>query len=97
METSKQEWVQFEREWTRAMVASINMIRDAADLTVKDLAQRLRHLGWPISDATLSGMLSGDKRTSISVAEAAAFARALNVSPLYIACLLYTSDHLRQL
>jgi transcriptional regulator with XRE-family HTH domain len=77
-------WKAFEREWTDAIVDSINMIRDASELTVRDLAQRLRSLGWPISDATLAGMLSGRKRGSITVAEVFAFARALNVPPLYL-------------
>ena len=84
METQELPWSDFEREWTKLVIASVNKIRGAAELTVKDLAHRLRTIGWPVSDATLSGMLSGGKRSSISIAEVTAFARALNVSPLYL-------------
>lgn len=83
METSELPWSEFEREWTKHVIASVNKIRGAAGLTVKDLAHRLKTIGWPVSDATLSGVLSGGKRSSISIAEVTAFARALNVSPLY--------------
>lgn len=81
MDTS---WPGFEREWTQRSVDTINLIRTWSGLTIKQLAARLRALGWPVSDATMSGMLSGNKRTSLSIAEVFAFARALNVSPAYI-------------
>lgn len=84
MENEKSDWARFEREWTAQIVHSINFVRSQQGLTVKDLALRLRSLGWPVSDATLSGMLSGNKRTSVSVAELTIFARALSVAPLYL-------------
>lgn len=84
METSKNEWRRFERAWAAQMVESINQLRQTQKLTVAQLAELLRELGWEVSDATLSGMLSAGKRSSISVAELSIFARALNVSPLYI-------------
>lgn len=74
-------WKEFEAEWTNAIVDSINFVRERRDLTIKDLAGLLNQVGWEISNATLSGILSGRKRTSISVAEMTAFARALDVSP----------------
>lgn len=83
MENSQKNWSDFEREWTQRTISSINHIRSAAGLTVKELAHRLRALGWPVSNATLSGMLSAGKRSSLSIAEITAFARVLNVSPLY--------------
>lgn len=84
METSKEQWNSFEREWTACIVESVNTVRSSQGLTVNDLAARLRHLGWPVSNATLSGILSGNKRSSISVAEVTILARALSTSPLYL-------------
>lgn len=77
-------WAQFESEWTEAIVGSVNALRERNGLTVKQLASRLRDVGWSISDSTLAGIVSGKKRNSISVAELFAFARALNTSPTYL-------------
>ena len=74
----------FEREWTNAIVDSINSARESSGITVKDLRQRLEQGGWVISDAPLSGMLSGRKCGSISIAEIAVFAWALSVPPMYL-------------
>lgn len=78
------EWAAFEREWTGVIIESVNEIRAALGITVKELGERVRKAGWPVSDATLSGMLSGNKRSSISIAEIAAFGSALDVPPLYL-------------
>lgn len=94
MENEKSDWARFEREWTAQIVQSINFVRSQQGLTVKDLALRLRSLGWPVSDATLSGMLSGNKRTSVSIAELTVFARALSVAPLYLILGLPTASEL---
>lgn len=66
------------------VVDSVNRLRSASDVTVNDLAGRLAGVGWPVSQATLSGILSGHKRGSISVTEILAFARALEVPPVYL-------------
>lgn len=83
--TTSDQWKAFERAWADMVVDSVNHLRDAAGITVKDLAARLDAAGWPVSVATLSGILSGRKRGSISVTEWLAFAGALNVEPLYLA------------
>lgn len=78
------DWKAFEAEWTNAILDSVTYLRERADITVKQLGARLRLVGWQVSDATLSGILSGRKRTSISVAEMFAFARALDVTPTFL-------------
>lgn len=82
--TTQDQWKSFEREWAEIVVDSVNRLRTAANITVKDLAARLGEAGWPVSVATLSGILSGHKRGSISVTEWLALAWALNVQPLYL-------------
>ena len=84
MEIREGEWSEYEKGWTRQIIASVNAVRGEIGLTVKELRERLVNVGWSVSVANLSGMLSGDKRGSISIAEIAAFARALNVNPLYL-------------
>ncbi|MGO3320257.1 MAG: hypothetical protein ACTIL0_07085, partial [Microbacterium gubbeenense] len=79
-----EDWQTFERTWTRGIVASINKVRGAEGVTVAALARRLNAGGWKVSQATVAGILSGNKRTSISVAELSAFAWALDVAPLYL-------------
>jgi len=66
------------------VVDSVNTLRSSGDFTIKEMAARLAHYGWPVSVATLTGILSGRKRGSFTIAEVMAFARALNVSPLYL-------------
>ena len=78
------DWREFERNWTNAIIDSINAVREAEGITVKQLRARLARGGWGISEATLSGMLSGKKRGSISIAELTAFAWALSVPPMYL-------------
>ena len=90
--TSTNEWKAFERAWAEMIVESVNRLRAAADLTVKELASRLTTAGWPVSNATLSGILSGHKRGSISVTEWLAFAAALDVPPLYLVAGLPASE-----
>ena len=78
------DWQSFEKIWTRAIVASINRVRTAEEITVGALTQRLNDGGWKVSKATVAGIVSGNKRTSISVAELCAFAWALSVPPMFL-------------
>lgn len=79
-----QDWKTFEREWADMIVDSINHLRTAAGLTIKDMAARLRDGGWPVSEATLSGILSGRKRGALTISEVLTFAWALDVPPTYL-------------
>ena len=79
-----EEWKRTERELADMTVDTVNALRNTRGFTIKDLAERLGDYGWPVSVATLTGILSGRKRGSFSIAETMAFARALNVSPTYL-------------
>lgn len=81
---NKDAWKQWESEQADQVVDSINRLRDFQGLTMKDMALKLREFGWPVSDNTLLGILSGRKRTSFTLGEVQAFASALNVPPLYL-------------
>jgi hypothetical protein len=78
------DWKAFERTWTQAIVDSINRIRTAKGVTVDELTKRLNAGGWMVSKATVAGIVSGNKRSSVSVAELAVFAWALRVPPMYL-------------
>jgi hypothetical protein len=83
-QSSKEEWKAWESELANRIVDSINAVRNARDMTVKVLSERLEYFGWPVGLATLNGILSAKKRASFSAAELMTFGRALNVSPTYL-------------
>lgn len=66
------------------VVDSVNHLRTTARITINDLAARLSTAGWPVSEATLAGILSGRKRGSMTVTEVLAFAWALDTPPMYL-------------
>lgn len=64
------------------IVSRIQRARALAGITVPELCDRLNANGWDISPSTLSGMLSGGKRTGIPQHELDYFAAALGCSVL---------------
>jgi hypothetical protein len=84
----------WEREYANRIVDSINTLRERRKWTIPRLREELASNGWSVSVETLNGILSARKRGAFSVGEIFAFARALDVSPLYLMNGLPASDPL---
>lgn len=84
MTSAKDDWRAWERNYSAQIVRGVNALREELGLTIGQLAVRLAEYGWPVDTGTLTGILSANKRASISVAEVFALARALSTHPLYL-------------
>lgn len=80
-EPDKSAWNNLDSTISRRLVSTVNQMRADAGLTIRDVRNLLDGVGWPVSESTLNGILSGGKRRSFTVGELLAFARAFNVSP----------------
>lgn len=84
----------WEAQHARLVVDSVNAVRNARGMTIRDLATALEGLGWPVGLSTLNGILSARKRQTFTVAEVLAFARAIDVSPLTLLLGIPVTDRL---